>query len=257
MRPACFNPSPVCGTGEIRDAQGNRLFSEFQSVSGLWDRRNDGRQRVHPKRPGFNPSPVCGTGEIQDAAIERAAAKFQSVSGLWDRRNDINLRMQSNSFQFQSVSGLWDRRNAGGRGRIGGACRFNPSPVCGTGEMGQRGCWFHRPSVSIRLRSVGPEKFVDAAHREATGLFQSVSGLWDRRNGSDGQEVRGQAVSIRLRSVGPEKCRAGRRRRAGAYGFNPSPVCGTGEISFAAVCNVLKKFQSVSGLWDRRNAAGP
>ena len=83
---------------------------------------------------------------------------------------------------FQSVSGLWDRRN-----RVAAAV--------------------HEPvQVSIRLRSVGPEKFDLVARRFAGLAFQSVSGLWDRRNQSKPSRS-GQTSS-----------------------FNPSPVCGTGEI---------------------------
>jgi len=60
----------------------------FQSVSGLWDRRNAHRLGLHHHQQGFNPSPVCGTGEIERAGKPR-----------------------------------------------GGIRRFNPSPVCGTGEI--------------------------------------------------------------------------------------------------------------------------
>jgi len=63
--------------------------------------------------------------------------------------------------KFQSVSGLWDRRNQAARVAIG------------------------RQEVSIRLRSVGPEK---------SGQFSFYT-------------VR-LIVSIRLRSVGPEKFRS-------------------------------------------------
>jgi len=83
--------------------------------------------------------------------------------------------------------------------------------------------------VSIRLRSVGPEKLNVWTQRARAWLFQSVSGLWDRRNSKSPpwpnaaslfQSVSGlwdrrnprcpgqpplQRVSIRLRSVGPEK----------------------------------------------------
>jgi len=69
--------------------------------------------------------------------------------------------------------------------------------------------WYFKPhaeKVSIRLRSVGPEKLVTVPVPVVNVLFQSVSGLWDRRNvccraGPAGQPL----VSIRLRSVGPEK----------------------------------------------------
>ena len=83
---------------------------------------------------------------------------------------------------FQSVSGLWDRRNWQDTSSPCSDTGFNPSPVCGTGEIPSRGRYGRDAGVSIRLRSVGPEKFggyVDAAW---VALFQSVSGLWDRRN---------------------------------------------------------------------------
>jgi len=60
--------------------------------------------------------------------------------------------------------------------------------------------------VSIRLRSVGPEKFFHVALELGQVAFQSVSGLWDRRN------------ATALAAIGAKV-----------------------------------EFQSVSGLWDRRN----
>jgi len=85
--------------------------------------------------------------------------KFQSVSGLWDRRNDGSPMRTRAPCPFQSVSGLWDRRNV--RTRSGGRRprRFNPSPVCGTGEMISMWGPGVAKRVSIRLRSVGPEKW--------------------------------------------------------------------------------------------------
>jgi len=154
--------------------------------------------------------------------------------------------------------------------------------------------------VSIRLRSVGPEKSWASRSDRLRQKFQSVSGLWDRRNKIDVSKAMANQVSIRLRSVGPEKyARPGSSRRGSRFqsvsglwdrrnrvgqqldvvvgGFNPSPVCGTGEMSesgyprsptlvsirlrsvgpekswdrLAGRCRIL--FQSVSGLWDRRN----
>jgi len=60
---------------------------------------------------------------------------FQSVSGLWDRRNAAAAAVVDHVLQFQSVSGLWDRRNPASRSRAAMSTRFNPSPVCGTGEI--------------------------------------------------------------------------------------------------------------------------
>jgi len=62
--PNCFNPSPVCGTGEIKVAKTADDILKFQSVSGLWDRRN-----------------------LLTRVMASHADMFQSVSGLWDRRN--------------------------------------------------------------------------------------------------------------------------------------------------------------------------
>ena len=201
----------------------------FQSVSGLWDRRNARRGRSPLSSTSFNPSPVCGTGEISRTATGSSRPRFQSVSGLWDRRN---------------VAGLDHHQHLPG---------FNPSPVCGTGEMLERGRLHRGPLVSIRLRSVGPEKLECTAvvvyvptFQSVSGLwdrrnldaratcqgpmaFQSVSGLWDRRNGILVCRRLPLTVSIRLRSVGPEKSRSPRRPTTFSS-FNPSPVCGTGEI---------------------------
>jgi len=63
------------------------------------------------------------------------------------------------------------------------------------------------------------------------------------------------SVSIRLRSVGPEK--SGQKPEGEPeQSFNPSPVCGTGEISGLIPPGMAFSFQSVSGLWDRRNDRG-
>jgi len=154
----------------------------------------------------FNPSPVCGTGEICLDGAAAVTEVFQSVSGLWDRRNLLSPPEPPCLTKFQSVSGLWDRRNQALGGGLGQDRRFNPSPVCGTGEI----------------------------------IFRS-------------REMSGALVSIRLRSVGPEKCPPGRLRPIAAGGFNPSPVCGTGEIGLPGTELMEWEFQSVSGLWDRRN----
>jgi len=66
---------------------------------------------------------------------EGPAVGFQSVSGLWDRRNYNCYARDGSLVLFQSVSGLWDRRN----GVHLDARDDEP--------------------VSIRLRSVGPEKW--------------------------------------------------------------------------------------------------
>jgi len=327
-RTAGFNPSPVCGTGEISNLPSLIASLSFQSVSGLWDRRNRNPGRRSPRRERFNPSPVCGTGEMPQLRAEDTAGGryrqgvsirlrsvgpeksavhdqldhqdlFQSVSGLWDRRNrghsrpprrrvvsirlrsvgpeklqdripgfgerKVSIRLRSVGPEkfglhvlgpplawFQSVSGLWDRRN-------------------GTGLFA-----LVRDSVSIRLRSVGPEKCPRPPGSPTPWPFQSVSGLWDRRNDGGKGEIRRPAVSIRLRSVGPEKFQPGtnlirprrvsiRLRSVGPEkcrpacwgraraGFNPSPVCGTGEMRNPSAILLVLLFQSVSGLWDRRN----
>ena len=246
----------------------------FQSVSGLWDRRNPRPLRSPPAWAGFNPSPVCGTGEMRrrmrlalaggvsirlrsvgpeklpGIGDESLKEEFQSVSGLWDRRNhsptlSVSIRLRSVGPEKLSCS----RRSRGG-------WSFNPSPVCGTGEIGDVGCrgsaerfqsvsglWDRRNErtwarqrlveVSIRLRSVGPEKCGGANTPSARSRFQSVSGLWDRRNP---QHPVGDAPHA---------------------GFNPSPVCGTGEMRTGCGLLRLDEFQSVSGLWDRRNTSAP
>jgi len=130
---------------------------------------------------------------------------------------------------FQSVSGLWDRRN--GVMNVLPLCgrSFNPSPVCGTGEIFDPDVYKALIEVSIRLRSVGPEKCAASSSGAAAIRFQSVSGLWDRRN---------MLSQAKARST---------------WGFNPSPVCGTGEMNISGGATHTQKFQSVSGLWDRRN----
>jgi len=45
------------------------------------------------------------------------------------------MTISSQADWFQSVSGLWDRRNVHLSSRVPCFLRFNPSPVCGTGEM--------------------------------------------------------------------------------------------------------------------------
>jgi len=233
--------------------------------------------REHPTIVSIRLRSV-GPEKCREDALEIAAYLFQSVSGLWDRRNPGGRRVRLRA-PFQSVSGLWDRRNADARGRqrvhrvsirlrsVGpeksvstrwgnSTTSFNPSPVCGTGEMwgvtyepalqefqSVSGLWDrrnqcgvaaqHRRRVSIRLRSVGPEKWARPRTARSFVRFQSVSGLWDRRNCSSP----------------PTDGRRG--------SFNPSPVCGTGEMRGASMQLENIKFQSVSGLWDRRNAARP
>jgi len=110
-------------------------------------------------------------------------------------------------YGFQSVSGLWDRRNLDQESSGDAKMCFNPSPVCGTGEILVVVNCRQQQRVSIRLRSVGPEKFDTAGDVLDDWEFQSVSGLWDRRNWNRPAHVK--------------------PRRAC---FNPSPVCGTGEI---------------------------
>ena len=153
----------------------------------------------------FNPSPVCGTGEITMALTEIKGSRFQSVSGLWDRRNANAVTIVATAARFQSVSGLWDRRNRFAGARRWTPTRFNPSPVCGTGEIrrqprcGDRRAGFNPSPVcgtgEMRLAHV------HRRHRK----FQSVSGLWDRRNWNGPGNYGLRGVSIRLRSVGPEK----------------------------------------------------
>jgi len=139
----------------------------FQSVSGLWDRRN-----------------------LIGLTVTVAVSLFQSVSGLWDRRNLTSPTPKPRN-AFQSVSGLWDRRNCSRAiCRLTGT-RFNPSPVCGTGEMVPPHREREQARVSIRLRSVGPEKSLQVS-------FAALS----------------KTVSIRLRSVGPEKFRVADAERS-------------------------------------------
>jgi len=224
----------------------------FQSVSGLWDRRND------PSVAGSLAVYVSirlrsvGPEKFRAACLPSAPPLFQSVSGLWDRRNTAAWASpcMPACFNPSPVCGTGEivLRRAHGPARS----RFNPSPVCGTGEMklsiaavcgdwfqSVSGLWDRRNlraladaclvSVSIRLRSVGPEKCVDYAIAVVNRKFQSVSGLWDRRNHAPRRVVVRDHVSIRLRSVGPEK------------------------LILAVVLAGKWVFQSVSGLWDRRN----
>ena len=228
--------------------------TRFQSVSGLWDRRNRTRRQTARRHPAFQS--VSGLWDRRN--LERLAGltgsnRFQSVSGLWDRRNRRSAAWAGVITEFQSVSGLWDRRNFGWYDRSYHGTGFNPSPVCGTGEIRFVPRSDRRRLVSIRLRSVGPEKFPgpgddrrehlvsirlrsvgpekssSVSSRTRTTSFQSVSGLWDRRNrrrwppwppwpsfnpspvcgtgeiAGDHEQLFGGSVSIRLRSVGPEK----------------------------------------------------
>jgi len=170
-----------------------------------------------------------GPEKFQTADAVSAELAFQSVSGLWDRRNTLNvpqilefgvsIRLRSVGPEkcarsgaaacgssFQSVSGLWDRRNARTATWSSLRSSFNPSPVCGTGEICVRSlCQIHS-IVSIRLRSVGPEK---SAGRGPAGGRRSFNPSPVCGTGEIGRQlVRavGDLVSIRLRSVGPEKC---------------------------------------------------
>jgi len=294
-RPARFNPSPVCGTGEIPDQRhvrrGAQVSIRLRSVGPEKSPRHRADVKailvsirlrsVGPEKCGtwytrhssscFNPSPVCGTGEILALGDAALIMVFQSVSGLWDRRNEARVLLIVEFSEFQSVSGLWDRRNHPAGRRPTGRSGFNPSPVCGTGEIPAAATARRSRSVSIRLRSVGPEKSAPAQVSPRLGGFQSVSGLWDRRNAAadaarfgrrgfnpspvcgtgeiagDRRREPERRVSIRLRSVGPEKS------FTDLIGFNPSPVCGTGEIVLLPPKPRRMEFQSVSGLWDRRN----
>jgi len=159
--------------------------------------------------------------------------EFQSVSGLWDRRNLVSAAWLGLYIVFQSVSGLWDRRNSARR------------VFCSSVSL-----------VSIRLRSVGPEKFEEEERIAAEQKFQSVSGLWDRRNAGPSRSARSRPVSIRLRSVGPEKWRSATTPPRAAR-FNPSPVCGTGEIPCPGPCAPARRCFNPSPVCGTGEISGP
>jgi len=158
-------------------------ISSFQSVSGLWDRRNPGSRPVHERPVKFQSvSGLWGPEKSKVAKTADDILKFQSVSSLWDRRNSMSARICSvcSGFNPSPVCGTGEISIPPATSWTIGS--FNPSPVCGTGEMLAGGLVAAVHSVSIRLRSVGPEKCRRRGPGSGGWWFQSVSGLWDRRN---------------------------------------------------------------------------
>jgi len=229
-----------------------RQCTEFQSVSGLWDRRNRSCSPAAAAKHRFNPSPVCGTGEIPPGPSVRDDFLFQSVSGLWDRRNSIQTSIQHVSPVSIRLRSVGPEKSAGRR--VGAdQAGFNPSPVCGTGEI-----WSGR-SARPAGSGFNPSPVCGTGEMWPTRSsrprlwFQSVSGLWDRRNITT-RNI--QAILYLFQSVSGlwdrRNARFARRDRR-RFGFNPSPVCGTGEMLHKEEEGYIELFQSVSGLWDRRN----